>query len=103
MLVIHTGGLITLADGQTVEYDWLVLALGAETATFGIPGVRELALPFCTYDDAVKVHGTSATYLLISNRCSSLFLVLLRPGQMLLWESVEQKLHALLDVELSTQ
>jgi len=50
-----TGGLITLADGQTVEYDWLVLALGAETTTFNIPGVKELALPFSTYNDAVKV------------------------------------------------
>ena len=48
------GGVVTLADGQTVEYDWLVLALGAETATFGIPGVRQLALPFCTFDDALK-------------------------------------------------
>lgn len=46
---------MTLADGQTVEYDWLVLALGAETASFGIPGVRDLALPFCTFEDATKV------------------------------------------------
>jgi len=51
----HAGGYITLKDGQTLEYDWLVLALGAETASFGIPGVRELALPFCTYNDAVRV------------------------------------------------
>ena len=54
--MICSGGLITLADGQIVEYDWLVLALGAETTTFGIPGVRELALPFSTFDDANKVH-----------------------------------------------
>ena len=49
------GGRITLADGQHVEYDWLVLALGSETSTFGIPGARELATPFCTYIDALKV------------------------------------------------
>ena len=57
---ICTGGYITLKDGQTLEYDWLVLALGAETASFGIPGVRELALPFCTYDDAVRVRRNIA-------------------------------------------
>ena len=49
------GGRITLADGQHVEYDWLVLALGSETSTFGIPGAKELATPFCTYIDALKV------------------------------------------------
>ncbi len=38
-----------------------MLALGAETATFGIPGVRELALPFCTFDDAVKVRIQSTS------------------------------------------
>ena len=56
----RAGGYITLKDGQTLEYDWLVLALGAETVSFGIPGVRELALPFCTYDDAVRVRITLA-------------------------------------------
>ena len=61
-----TGGLITLADGQTVEYDWLVLALGAETSTFGIPGVKELALPFSTYDDAVKVPAHLSPDLLLT-------------------------------------
>ena len=50
-----TGGRIMLADGQHVEYDWLVLALGSETSTFGIPGAKELATPFCTYIDALKV------------------------------------------------
>ena len=51
-----TGGRVVLADGGAVEYDWLVLALGSRTATFGIPGVRELALPFCTFDDAQRVN-----------------------------------------------
>ena len=49
------GGRVVLADGAAVEYDWLVLALGSRSATFGIPGVRELALPFCTFDDAQRV------------------------------------------------
>ena len=49
------GGQAKLADGQVVEYDWLVLALGSETSTFGIEGVKELAVPFCSFEDAMKV------------------------------------------------
>ena len=52
------GGQVKLADGQVVEYDWLVLALGSETSTFGIEGVKELAVPFCSFDDAMKVGGS---------------------------------------------
>ncbi len=54
-ITLSVGGRVVLADGGAVEYDWLVLALGSRTATFGIPGVRELALPFCTFDDAQRV------------------------------------------------
>jgi hypothetical protein len=50
------GGIVTLSHGSVVEYDWLVVALGAESTTFGIPGARELAVPFCTFEDAVKVN-----------------------------------------------
>ena len=65
-LPVLLGGHITLKDGQTLEYDWLVLALGAETATFGIPGVRELALPFCTFDDTVRVRASDiSTFVLM--------------------------------------
>jgi NADH:ubiquinone reductase (non-electrogenic) len=49
------GGTVVLSDGTAVEYDWLVLALGGETTTFGVPGAADLALPFCTYEDAVEV------------------------------------------------
>ncbi len=49
------GGTVRLSNGTTLEYDWLVLALGSSVNTFGIPGVKEYALPFVTYDDAVKV------------------------------------------------
>ncbi len=58
---------MTLADGQHIEYDWLVLALGAETSTFGIPGVKQLAIPFCTYDDAVKVGSDLKGFLLLTD------------------------------------
>ena len=49
------GGTVVLDSGEGLPYDWLVLALGAETNTFGIPGVKEYALPFSTYDDADRV------------------------------------------------
>lgn len=50
-----TGGMVKLANGAAVEFDWLVLALGSGVNTFGIPGVKQYAMPFVTYDDAVKV------------------------------------------------
>lgn len=49
------GGTVILDDGSSVEYDWLVLALGAETNTRNVPGVKELALPFNSFEDAEKV------------------------------------------------
>ncbi|GAB4822180.1 hypothetical protein N2152v2_009226 [Parachlorella kessleri] len=49
------GGAVLLQNGLSVPYDWLVLALGSETNTFGVPGVKELALPFSTYSDAMRV------------------------------------------------
>lgn len=49
------GGTVVLDSGEGLPYDWLVLALGAETNTFGIPGVKEYALPFSTYADASRV------------------------------------------------
>lgn len=51
------GGTVILTSGQSLPYDWLVLALGAETATFGIPGVKEYAVAFSTYEDAVRVNA----------------------------------------------
>lgn len=44
-----------LADGATIDYDWLVLALGSDTATFGVPGVAEHCAAFNTYADAVAL------------------------------------------------
>ena len=44
-----------LANGAFVEYDWLVLALGSDSVYFGIEGVKEFCLPFCTYEDAMRV------------------------------------------------
>lgn len=54
-----SGGTITLVDGQQLQYDWLVLALGSSTSFFGIPGVKELALPFNDFKDAMRVASPS--------------------------------------------
>lgn len=50
------GGTVVLDSGEALPYDWLVLALGAETNTFGIPGVKEHAIAFSTYEDAIRVN-----------------------------------------------
>lgn len=49
------GGMVKLESGDVVPYDWLVLALGASTNTFGVPGVKEFALSFSVYDDAMRL------------------------------------------------
>lgn len=41
--------------GAPIEYDTLVVAAGAVTTDFGIPGVRDHALPLKTLDDAVAI------------------------------------------------
>ncbi len=45
---------VILADGRSVEYDRLVIALGSETA-FQVPGAREYALPLRTFPDAIAL------------------------------------------------
>lgn len=46
---------VRLADGQTLPYDRLVIALGAETNYWNIPGAREHTLPLRTYDQALRL------------------------------------------------
>jgi NADH dehydrogenase len=46
---------VTLADGDTVAYDTLVLATGAVTHDFGVPGVAEHALALKHLDDALAL------------------------------------------------
>ncbi|KIZ01897.1 NADH dehydrogenase [Monoraphidium neglectum] len=50
-----SGGRVLLEGGAAVEYDWLVVALGAETDPKGVPGAKELARPFATLEDATFV------------------------------------------------
>ncbi|KAG6486242.1 alternative NAD(P)H-ubiquinone oxidoreductase C1, chloroplastic/mitochondrial-like [Zingiber officinale] len=49
------GGTVHLESGVIIEYDWLVLALGAESKLDVVPGSAEYALPFSTLADAHKV------------------------------------------------
>ncbi|XP_077214099.1 NAD(P)H dehydrogenase C1 isoform X2 [Tasmannia lanceolata] len=49
------GGTVHLESGVLVEYDWLVLALGAEPKLDTVPGAQEFALPFSSLEDAQKV------------------------------------------------
>ncbi|KAL5753475.1 hypothetical protein ACOSP7_023653 [Xanthoceras sorbifolium] len=49
------GGTVLLESGLLIEYDWLVLALGAESKLDVVPGAAEFALPFSTLEDARKV------------------------------------------------
>ncbi|KAK4761002.1 hypothetical protein SAY87_005895 [Trapa incisa] len=48
-------GTVQLESGLIIEYDWLVLALGAQSKLDIVPGAAEFALPFSTYEDACKV------------------------------------------------
>lgn len=46
---------VVLADGDHLVYDYLVVASGAVTATFGVPGVDEHGFPLKTLTDAVRL------------------------------------------------
>lgn len=50
-----TGGTVRLASGTSVDYDWLVVSLGAAADPRGVPGVKECARPFVTLEDAEYV------------------------------------------------
>lgn len=55
-----TPGSVHLSDGSMLEYDYLVMALGSEADSRGVPGVMEYAVPFNNFEDAVKV-GANTT------------------------------------------
>jgi NADH dehydrogenase len=48
-------GVATLDSGETVEYDYGVLALGATTAFYDLPGVLEHAIPLKRLEDAERI------------------------------------------------
>ncbi|MGQ9837525.1 MAG: NAD(P)/FAD-dependent oxidoreductase [Cyanobacteriota bacterium] len=49
------GNRVVLADGQTLDCDALVLALGGETPLERVPGAAEYAFPFRTLADAQRL------------------------------------------------
>ncbi|MBW5448282.1 pyridine nucleotide-disulfide oxidoreductase [Cohnella sp. CFH 77786] len=49
--------LVRLADRTTLRYDTLVIALGSETAFFGIPGLAENSFTLKSVDDAKRIRA----------------------------------------------
>ena len=48
---------LTLADGQVIKFDHLVIAMGSTTADFGIAGVKENALGMKTVGEALTIRS----------------------------------------------
>lgn len=48
-------GAVTLENGDEIGYDRLVVALGSQTAFYGIPGLEENALTLKSLDDALAI------------------------------------------------
>lgn len=48
-------GKVALASGSSLAYDYLIIALGAETNYYGIPGLQKAALGLKTFDDAIRI------------------------------------------------
>ena len=54
---------LTLSNGKTISYDDLILAVGSEGTTFGIPGVAEHAFQMKSVSDAREIrHSLLSAY-----------------------------------------
>jgi NADH dehydrogenase len=51
---------VELADGDPVDYDYLLVCLGSSTAFYGIDGLREHSLTLKSLDDAREIHSAVA-------------------------------------------
>ncbi|WP_432833830.1 NAD(P)/FAD-dependent oxidoreductase [Dactylosporangium sp. CA-092794] len=49
------GRRVTLADGGTVGYDYLIYAVGSDSADPGVPGAAEFAYPLATLEQAQRL------------------------------------------------
>ncbi|PSP55224.1 NADH dehydrogenase FAD-containing subunit [Halobacteriales archaeon QS_1_67_19] len=47
---------VELDGGDSIEYDYLLVALGSQTAYYGIPGMEDHALTLKGLDDAREIH-----------------------------------------------
>ena len=52
---------LELQDGEAVDYDYLLVAVGSSTAFFGIDGLEEHALTLKSLDDAREIHEAIRT------------------------------------------
>ncbi|UPV99488.1 FAD-dependent oxidoreductase [Halorussus gelatinilyticus] len=50
-------GVVSLDSGETIDYDYAGVCLGAETAFYDLPGVEDRATPLKTLDDADRIRG----------------------------------------------
>jgi NADH dehydrogenase len=48
---------LRLEEGQEIRFDFLVVSAGATTATFGVPGVDEFALPLKSLPEALALRN----------------------------------------------
>ncbi len=55
--------LVSLGSGQTLEYDFLTLALGSETPLQAVPGAAEYAIPFRQLADVQRLRQALTTWL----------------------------------------
>lgn len=55
--LVDTSEVQGAVSATTMKYDYLVYAVGAETQTFNIPGVKENACFMKELDDAEKVRS----------------------------------------------
>lgn len=67
-----------LLSSRSLHFDYLILALGTETAFPPIPGLKEYALPIKTFDDAM--HIRDAVLSEIENKNPNLQIVILGGG-----------------------
>ncbi|MFP8954114.1 NAD(P)/FAD-dependent oxidoreductase [Natrialbaceae archaeon A-arb3/5] len=47
---------VELAENENVDYDYVLVALGSQTAYYGIPGLDENSLTLKSLDDALEIH-----------------------------------------------
>ena len=59
---------VMVADGEPIPYDYLILAAGAVSSDFGVPGVHEHALPLKSLDDAIDVRTTVLRQFEVADR-----------------------------------
>ncbi|PSP79965.1 NADH dehydrogenase FAD-containing subunit [Halobacteriales archaeon QS_4_69_225] len=51
---------VTLADGSTITYDYLLVGIGSRTAFFGIDGLEEHSLTLKSLEDVLEIHDAVA-------------------------------------------